>query len=71
MANKGSRKHDFNARVQAHGFKTIFCPLRVAKHMAFDSRLERRADDERLGRLYYYQKHWGMSEEVFKKLFDE
>lgn len=63
--------HDFNARVQEAGFKTIFCPLNVARHLEHDSRAKRRSEDERQGRLYFYQKHWGMSEEVFKRLFDE
>ena len=63
--------HDFNARVKEAGYKTIFCPLTVARHLEYDSRFERRTEDERQGRLYYYQKHWGMSEEVFKRLFDE
>lgn len=63
--------HDFNARIQKAGFKTIFNPTTVATHLSFDSRLHHRKDDERLGRLYYYQRHWGMSEEVFCHLFDE
>lgn len=63
--------HDLNARVAEAGYKTIFNPETVVQHLAFDSRFERRREDERLGRLYYYQKHWGMSETVFKRLFDE
>jgi hypothetical protein len=64
-------KHNFNARVQENGYKTLFNPILIAKHLAHDSRMQRRGEDVRAGRLYYYQKHWGMSEEVFAHLFDE
>ena len=63
--------HDFNARVQELDYKTLFNPIVVAQHLEFDSRMERRDSDNRSGKLYYYQKHWGMSEEVYSKLFDE
>ncbi len=53
------------------GYKTLFCPETVVQHLSPDSRFHRRFEDERSGRLYHYQKHWGMSEEVFKQLFDE
>lgn len=51
--------HDFNARVQKLGYKTLFNPVTVAQHLAYDSRMHRREGDVRSGRLYYYQKHWG------------
>jgi len=63
--------HDFNARVQENGYTTVFNPTLVARHLAHDSRMQRRVEDIRAGRLYYYQTHWGMSEEVFARLFDE
>jgi len=63
--------HDFNARVQQLGYRTLFNPIVVAQHLEHDSRMQRRESDIRSGRLYYYQEHWGMSEEVFSKLFDE
>lgn len=63
--------HDFNARVQEHGCKTLFNPVTVARHLEYDSRMHRRESDIRSGRLYFYQKHWGMSEEVFSHLFDD
>ncbi len=63
--------HDFNARVQENGYLTIFNPINVAQHLAYDSRMHRREEDIRTSRLYYYQQHWGMSEEVFVHLFDE
>lgn len=63
--------HDFNARVQESGYTTVFNPTLVARHLAHDSRMQRRAKDIRAGRLYYYQTHWGMSEEVFARLLDE
>ncbi len=63
--------HDFNARIQENGHKTLFNPTKVARHLGHDTRMHRRIEDERAGRLYYYQTHWGMSEEVFARLFDE
>lgn len=63
--------HDFNVRVQELGYRTLFNPINVARHLEHDSRLHCRESDVRSGKLYYYQKHWGMSEEVFSKLFDE
>jgi len=63
--------HDLNARVHELGYKTIFNPTLIVNHLMHDSRLQRREADFRAGRLYYYQKHWGMSKEVFDRLFDE
>lgn len=63
--------HDLNARLQELGYKTLFNPTNVAQHLEYDSRMHRRKSDDRNGKLYYYQKHWGMSEEVFSKLFDD
>lgn len=63
--------HDLNARIQKLGYKTIFSPIVVAQHLAHDSRMKRREEDIRSGRLYYYQTHWKMNEEVFSHLFDE
>lgn len=63
--------HDFNARVQEQGYRTLFDPTAVAQHLEHDSRMQRRDDDIRSGRLYYYQRHWGMNAEVFARLFDE
>lgn len=63
--------HDFSARVHDTGYQILFQPTDVVQHLAYDSRAERRTEDERAGRLYYYQKHWGMSEKVFKRLFEE
>jgi N-acetylglucosaminyl-diphospho-decaprenol L-rhamnosyltransferase len=62
--------HDLNARVQELGYKTMYNPAVVVNHLMHDSRLHRRAADFRAGQLYYYQKHWGMSETVFNHLFD-
>lgn len=63
--------HDLNARTQELGQKTVFNPIVIAQHLAHDSRMKRREEDIRSGRLYYYQTHWKMSEEVFSCLFDE
>lgn len=63
--------HDFNARVGEAGYRTLFNPTNIAQHLEYDSRMQRRESDIRSGRLYYYQRHWGMSEDVFSKLFDE
>lgn len=63
--------HDLNARVAAGGLKTVWNPTVLVKHLEFDSRFHRRDEDERMGRLEYYRDNWGMSEEVFKRLFDE
>lgn len=63
--------HDFNARVREHDYKTFFNPVAVAQHLEHDSRMHRRESDIRSGRLYYYQQHWGMNEEVFSRLFDD
>jgi glycosyltransferase involved in cell wall biosynthesis len=61
--------HDFHARLSALGYGTVFTPTDVVRHRELDSRLRRRQQDERQGRLHYYQKHWGMSEKVFDLLF--
>ncbi len=63
--------HDLNTRAQKCGYKTIFNPTLVAEHLAHDSRMQTRREDERAARLYYYQTHWGMSENIFALLFDE
>jgi GT2 family glycosyltransferase len=63
--------HDLNAGVQELGYQTIFNPTLVANHLMFDTRMHRRAADFQAGRFYYYQKHWGMSKEVFDHLFGE
>lgn len=63
--------HDLCARVKESGYKIIFCPEGVARHLEFDSRMERRDEDFMAGRFYYYRKHWGMSETVFKRLHNQ
>jgi len=63
--------HDFNARVLEAGYKTMFCPIALVRHLEFDSRMSRRDEDEREARLFYYRRHWDMGERTFKLLFDE
>ncbi len=64
--------HDLNVRIQKQGYKTVFCSTTVAKHLEHDSRLSRRKSDIRSARLHYYKKHWsGMTENVFKHMFNE
>ncbi len=63
--------HDFCTRVRQAGYKVIFDPEKVVQHLEFDSRMQLRDTDFRAARLYYYQKHWGMSEAVFEKLYDK
>ena len=62
--------HDLNARVQGLGYKTVFNPIALVQHLEYDSRLDRRSEDEIAAKLHYFQKHWSMSEEVFRRLFD-
>lgn len=61
--------HDLNVRVQKEGYSTVFNPMPVVKHLAYDSRMVRRAEDERKARYYYYKTHWGMKPGTFRKLF--
>lgn len=62
--------HDLNARAQMLGYKTVFNPVAFVQHLQFDSRFERRVEDEIAAKLHYFQKHWAMSEEVFRRLYD-
>jgi len=61
--------HDLNARVQRLGYRTVFNPIPLVQHLEYDSRFERRPEDEIAAKFHYFQKHWGMSEEVFRHLF--
>lgn len=61
--------HDLNARVQRLGYKTLFNPVALVRHLEHDSRFERRAEDELAAKFHYFQKHWSMGEEVFRHLF--
>jgi GT2 family glycosyltransferase len=62
--------HDLSARVQQTGKKTVFNPIALAQHLEYDSRFDRRSEDEMAAKFHYFHKHWGMSEEVFRHLFD-
>lgn len=61
--------HDLNARARDLGYKTVFNPIGLVQHMEYDSRFERRPEDEIGAKFHYFQKHWGMSEGVFRNLF--
>ena len=60
--------HDLSRRIRDKGGVVKFSPEIVARHLDLDVRGERRREDKVSAQLYFYQKHWGMSEEVFWRL---
>lgn len=69
VAMRHHETHDLNKRIQDTGRLTRFVPNIVARHLEIDVRGEVRQKEDTDAQLYYYQKHWGMSKEVFCKLF--
>lgn len=62
---------DLGVRVRAHGFKILFDPGVSARHLEMDVRGDTRWQEFREGSYLFYQKHWGMSREVYERLFPE
>lgn len=62
--------HDLSARLRDLGYKTVFNPIDLVQHLEHDSRMSRRSEDEIAAKLHYFKKHWGMSQTVFRHLFD-
>lgn len=62
--------HDLSARIRHLGLRTVFHPVPVAQHLEYDSRSESRVEDEIAAKFHYFHKHWGMSEDVFRRLLE-
>jgi GT2 family glycosyltransferase len=62
---------DLCLRIAAAGRQVFFEPDIAARHMDVDVRGERRSEDFREGKFLLYQKHWGMSRQVFDRLYPE
>ncbi len=61
--------HDLSKRIRDTGAIIKFTPRIVARHLEIDARGETRQKGFTDAQLYFYQKHWGMSEDMFNRLF--
>lgn len=59
---------DLCLRIRAHGYQVRFEPAIAVCHLNLDVRGDRREGDRLEGSFLFYQKHWGMSREVFDLL---
>jgi len=59
---------DLGVRVKTAGYEVYFKPGITARHLEIDVRGESRWDEFHEGQFLFYQKHWGMSREVFERL---
>lgn len=62
---------DLAHRLRADGVDVIFEPRLVVRHLEIDVRHDARTDERRESTLRFYEKHWGMSRDVFHRLFQE
>lgn len=60
---------DLGLRVAAAGYEVRFEPGITVRHLELDVRGARRWEDHREGAFLFYAKHWGMSRQVFDRLF--
>jgi GT2 family glycosyltransferase len=60
---------DLGLRVAATGYEVRFEPGIAVRHLELDVRGARRWKDHREGAFLFYSKHWGMSRQVFDRLF--
>lgn len=62
--------HDLHARLRQAGFKTMFNPTRLVRHLEFSSRGDRRMEDDMQGIFMYFEKHWNLSQNDVIRLLD-
>ncbi len=62
---------DLAHRLRDDGVKVKVDPRLVVKHLEIDVRGKQRDEERREGAFQFYQKHWGMSREVFDQLTKE
>lgn len=62
---------DLAHRLRADGVDVIFEPRLVVLYLEIDVRHDARTDERRESTLRFYEKHWGMSRDVFHPLFQE
>jgi GT2 family glycosyltransferase len=60
---------DLGLRIAEAGYRVMFDPGISARHLEVDVRGDARWDEFRKGQYLYYKKHWGMSRNVFERLF--
>jgi GT2 family glycosyltransferase len=62
---------DLCKRIREKGFKIFFSPTVKTKHLDMDTFGESRKEADRESKFYFYNKHWGMSREIFDKLYPQ
>lgn len=50
--------------------KVLFSPVLYAKHLEIEVRKEKRGTDKLESKFYFFQKHWGMSRDIFNQIYD-
>jgi GT2 family glycosyltransferase len=62
-------EQDLCKRVRDSGYKVVYNPFIVVKHLDMNTFGEDREKIARENAYYFYQKHWGMNRKIFDKLF--
>lgn len=62
--------HDLGKRIRSTGAIIKFALSIIARHTEINVRGELRQKEFTDAQQYFYQKHWGMSKEIFDQLFD-
>ncbi|HUS87812.1 MAG TPA: hypothetical protein VMW91_00330, partial [Desulfosporosinus sp.] len=61
--------HDLGKRIRRLGFKIKYSPEIVTRHLEIECREGRKTQEMRQSRKYFYKKHWGNPQNVFKNFF--